>query len=182
MSHRAGPVSNPGPEHLDKDTEMLTRAFDGDPLMEHLFPGNSVESRRALMRLACHMRLELSWPLKGCWDDKRICGATGISIERDPPWPNQLAGHYENLKNQIGPDGTDRLENYSKIVEHHRPHEPNIYIGVIGVEPEKQELGFGRALLETVHQFSYDHPMSTGYTSIMKTPGTSTFMSIWVIE
>lgn len=175
MNRRSGTIISLQSEHIDEASEVLGRAFERDPLMETLFPLDEGESRKALMRFACQVRIELSWPLLGYWNDEKIWGVAGISVERDPPWPDQLSTNYESLKRQIGPDGTERLEINSDIAERHRPHAPNIYLGVIGVDPDKQGFGIGRALLESIHQISDDHPTSTGVYLDTGNPGNVSF-------
>ncbi|MFA9406288.1 MAG: hypothetical protein ACERKX_10805 [Anaerolineales bacterium] len=114
-------IARLGHEHLDEVTLMLTRSFEGDPLMDFLFPGNSTESRHALMRFSCLVRLELAWPLLGFLESGRIFGAAGITPPEDIPWPAELRHHYETLKGIIGTGAIARLERYSELTENRRP-------------------------------------------------------------
>ena len=114
-------IARLGHEHLDEVTLMLTRAFEGDPLMDFLFPGNSTESRHALMRFSCLVRLELAWPLLGFLESGRIFGAAGITPPEDIPWPAELRHHYETIKGIIGTGAIARLERYSELTENRRP-------------------------------------------------------------
>ena len=74
MTKTANQIARLGHEHLDEVTDMLMRAFEGDPLMEYLFPGNSAESRHALMRFSCLVRFELKWPLLRFFESGHIVG------------------------------------------------------------------------------------------------------------
>lgn len=162
MTKTTNQITRLGHEHLDEVTHMLTRALEGDPLMDFLFPGNSAESRHALMRFSCLVRLELAWPLLGYLESGRIFGAAGLTAPEDIPWPAELHHHYDALKGIIGAGAIARLERYSELTEKRRPGDPHIFLGVVGVDPGKQGYGIGRALLEAIHLISQDHPTSTG--------------------
>jgi len=49
-----------------------------------------------------------------------------------------------------------------RISERARPAESHFYLPILAVDPEFQESGCGRALLEALHARSERHPHSTG--------------------
>ena len=156
------PIIHINAEHVDEATDLLARAFADDPLMQVLFHESAKEGIPALMRFACQVRLVLGWPLLGYQENTRLLGVVGLSEGMNVDWPEELHLHYKNLKDQIGSDAIDRLEQYSEIVNSHRPETQHIYVAVLGVDPSKQGSGIGRALLEASLVTSQHHPQSRG--------------------
>lgn len=150
---------------LSEAVVALARAFEQDPLMRHLF-GESVtgDDKRVqeFYRFSCVIRLDIGWPLIGVEQAGRLVSVAGLTEPGNVPWPDSLVQAHERLKSCMGPDASARLEEFSRLVEAHRPNQPHIYLGFIGTDPQAQGRGFGRALLDWTHRISEDHPGSVG--------------------
>lgn len=157
---------------------MLTRAFDGDPLMNAFFSGSLIppaEARLELFRYSCLIRLYLGWPLVGLVEERHIRGVACISYPGTPDRPEELHRIYEDLKFRLGDASGAMLEKYGQIVDEHRPEETHHFLAVLGVDPDHHGRGFGRILLEEVHRRAALHPSSTGVALDTENPKNLSF-------
>lgn len=130
--------------------EILARAFFDDPLQRHTFP--DPDMRRALS--PAHFGVALAYG--------RLFGSVhmtpgGVIVSLPPGVTDITAeraeeGGLTRLPEVIGADPADRFLSVLGAAEpmHHR-HAPGLhwYVMVLGVSPEAQGTGLGRALLET---------------------------------
>ena len=144
---------------------MLSRAFDGDPLMRTFFSNSSIPADQARLKLfgfSCLVRFELRWPLLGVVDDGRVCGVACVSYPEFPGWTEKLEHINAKFKQKIGDDAAGKLERYSELVDENRPEDVHHFLAVLGIDPHDQGRGFGRMLLEEVQAQAITHPRSTG--------------------
>jgi ribosomal protein S18 acetylase RimI-like enzyme len=154
-----------GRKDLYEAIDILSRAFEHDPLMRFIFERSTSDfqsSLAELFRFSCEVRIELEWPLLGCNHDSRLVGVACVTVPEHRPWPKSLSKKYEKLVSAIGPEATDRLERYSALTDTHRPEAPHFYLAVFGVHPSFQGMGIGRLILNEVHTLSELHPTSIG--------------------
>lgn len=146
--------------------DVLCHAFADDPLMRYLFAVSTSsyqQSAQEMFRFSCEVRLLLGWSLFGCLDaNGRLVGVAGVTLPEETPWPASLTAVYDELKACIGPRTTERIERYAEQAEGRRPAEPHYMLGVLGVHPDAQGAGYGRALVNAVQELSEAHPTSTG--------------------
>jgi GNAT superfamily N-acetyltransferase len=176
--HRGGGLQNLIRSDIVESAQMLTRAFDGDPLMQALFSGTSIdgdEARFELFRFSCAVRVELEWPLIGLIEGSRICGVACVSLPGKPQWPLTLIEEHDHFKRRLGAGPAGKYEAYSEIVESQRPQKPHHFLAVLGVDPRDQGRGFGRQLIEHVHQLAKEHPTSTGVALDTENPENISF-------
>ncbi len=144
---------------------ILVSAFMDDPLMRYVFadaPHPYEQNLYELFRFSCEVRLLLAWPLLGSFADSALLGVAGITDPDETPWPATLQTVYHNMQRFIGPTAAARFEQYAARADAYRPNKPHYHLGMIGVHPAAQGQGHGRALLDTFHALSENHPRATG--------------------
>lgn len=154
-----------GRDDLEGAAALLARAFRGDPLIAYLTQDVERplgELLPTFFRFPCEVRLRLDWPLLGRFQDGALAGVAGVTLPEDADWPPALEAVYRETQDALGRVGTRRLEAYAARVDAERPSAPNHMLGVLGVDPEAQGRGHGRALLDAVQALAEAHPRSTG--------------------
>ncbi len=144
---------------------VLVSAFMDDPLMRYVFadaPHPYEQNLYELFRFSCEVRLLLDWPLLGSFGETELMGVAGVTDPDQTPWPSALQTVYHEMQTFIGPTAATRFEQYAARADAYRPNEPHYHLGMIGVRPAAQGQGHGRALLDTFHALSENHPGATG--------------------
>jgi len=154
-------------ERVEEAVEILALAFEHDPAIQYFFSGIRQESAfhyqlRELFRLACAARFDAEPPPLGYVVDAKLVGVACVAGLADNCLSNTLIKRYENFKSTIGQEATHRLEAHGQLVTRYRPEQPNYHLIVIGVHPVAQGEGYGRILLDAVHELSETDPRSTG--------------------
>lgn len=129
-------------------TRVLTAAFADDPVMRWTFapaadPGAGL---RAMFEL---MIDEYFWRghLYVVSDTKGVAGAALWSPpDRDVLQDARLEELFARLAPHLGDELVPRLAELGRTHEH-RPAEPHLYLGILGVDPGRQSKGHGAALL-----------------------------------
>ena len=153
---------------IDRDSsgeaaEVLALAFEDDPFIRYLFPGQADISRvRQLFHFICESRLELEWPLIGTASEGKLTGVACVSMPEKKKWPPALTGKYEILQSSIGDISANRMSRFSKLSQKYAPKQSHCYLAVLGIHPEFQERGLGAVLVDAVGKMSESHPESTG--------------------
>jgi GNAT superfamily N-acetyltransferase len=139
---------------LDACAAALSAAFQADPLQAYTFP--DAEERRRLSPL--HFRAPLRYGLR-FGEVHTTAGAPGGAAVWLPPGQTTVtperaaAAGFDALPAQLGADAADRFFGVLGFAEplHVRDMpEPHWYTMVVGVAPEHQGRGLGRALLQPV--------------------------------
>ncbi len=152
-------------EHLTMASQLLSRAFLDDPITLYIFNGSIASDDPRLLdfhRFSCTIRLEMDWPLIGVEKSQKLVAVASLTGPGDFQWPDSLKKALANLRSCIGEDASSRLQTFAQIAEASRPSEPHIYLGFIGTDPREQGKGYGRALLDWIHEYSESHPISHG--------------------
>lgn len=132
---------------LPRATEVLARAFHGDPLMTWALPDDTrrlERLRRMFLLLGRRLwfRHELAYATGGVagaavWLPP---GAWHVSLPRQAALlPGMVSG--------VGARGLSRMLRFANAMESQHPREPHYYLPVIGVDPAWQGRGLGSALL-----------------------------------
>jgi ribosomal protein S18 acetylase RimI-like enzyme len=152
-----------GPSRLEAAVEVLSLAFQDDPLMKYVFSGPSYSRDvREVFRFVCEARLELGWPIIATVGDRGLTGVACLSAPGDKIWPASLAKKYDRLQASIGYESFNRMGRFSRLSREHEPAQPHYYLATIGVHPEFQGRSLGGVMLDAVHELSESHPESTG--------------------
>ncbi len=136
------------PADLPAVTDVLVAAFADDPVQRWLFaPAADPDAgRRALFEIFVHDYFWLGH-LHVVADTGGIAGA-GLWA---PPGRDALQGdRVQDLLVALGPHlGDELMTRLGELARthDHRPVEPHLYLGILGVDPARQSRGHGAALL-----------------------------------
>lgn len=152
-------------KHLVSASQLLSRAFVNDPIIQYVFAGSgSADDPRLheFFRFSSIIRVEMGWPIIGLVESGELMAVAALTDPGKFPWPDSLKQTFANLRSCIGKDASQRLKEYAQRTEESRPSEPHIYLGFIGTDPKVQGKGYGRLLLDWIHSYSESHPISFG--------------------
>ena len=142
----------------------LEAAFAADPLVAYFFrphPQGIATASRQFFTLLLRLRIALGMPALVLKEGERVVGAAmGYDTER-PAWPEPFASEWTRFEAET-PGFTGRLHAYEALAQAHQPPAPHYYLGVLGVHPEAQGSGSGKALLLAFCRRSAGDPLSTG--------------------
>jgi ribosomal protein S18 acetylase RimI-like enzyme len=134
---------------LDAVTRVLTDAFADDPVQQWLFaPAADPDAgRRALFEIFVPDYFWLGH-LHVVVDGGGVAGAAlWAPPDRNPLQGSRVDDLLGALAPHLGDDLVPRLGELGRAHEH-RPAEPHLYLGILGVDPGRQSQGHGQALLE----------------------------------
>ena len=151
--------------HSQEAAEVLTQALLPYPTMRWVCrserPG--FEDRlRAVYRVAIAMQRAERQPTLGVLDGERL---VAVAIVHDPGRKltprSALAGF---LGSVLSPARTtmERGHRYETAIGRERPRDPHHFLSVIGVCPDEQRRGYGRALMDAIHARAARDPRSLG--------------------
>lgn len=149
---------------IDATADALALAFAGDPLIGFLFgPGWEQQPHaRSFFHILLSVRVALGMP---AWcaeqhDGRILGGVMGYDTSR-PAWQAGHTARWQAMLEAV--DGLEqRLAAYEHLADAFQPAQPHYYLGVIGVRPEAQGTGVGKALLEHFCAASRADPASSG--------------------
>jgi GNAT superfamily N-acetyltransferase len=142
-------IQNPGSSDREILAGMLARAFARDPLALHVFPEDHVRHRRLVAVYRLYLRV---FARSGVIVTDRDRSAVALWL---PPgrYPLSLAEHLRLLPRMAMATGLTALPSALHVLGHLEQMHPAgrtfWYLGVLGVEPDKQRTGLGGTLLKT---------------------------------
>ncbi len=145
--------------------EVLALAFHKYPLMRYVLKEAGAaydEHLRALIGFFVESRLTRDWPLLGVKEGGMLAAVAAANSPGKKPRPKELQEVHERMTRLIGPEATERLEEFERVTDGFVPDTPYYYLGMIGVRPGLQRAGLARMLLEHLHAMSEADPVSTG--------------------
>lgn len=152
-------------ERVDEAATVLARAFEDYPLMHYILADSGNDYKRHVwdaMRFTCEARLTLGNSLKGVEENGRLVAVACIDHPEEKIWPDSLEQGFDALIESLSEQAATRFSQFGELVGAHHPQQPHFYLVVLGVQPEAQRQGYGRALLSMVQEMSESHPLSTG--------------------
>lgn len=131
-------------------SEVMSRSFFDDPQMAFLFPDPATRSADLQVMFtviaSAGLRRGHSYVLAG--DDGTIAaGAIWSPPEIQSLSETEVGPIIEAIGGRYGDDGVMRIAAMSDAMEVHHPHDPHLYLFVVGVDPTRQGHGLGEALL-----------------------------------
>ncbi len=150
---------------LDEAADVLARAFATDRVIAHIVPPSTPDRYNVLKMLfkaGCMSRLSQGHALLGAeWNNKIVAVANLLPTYRPALTPS-MTRMWTQVADALGPEGYKRMEDYVALREKHKPPRLHHYLISIGVDPEYQSMGFGKALVESTVQAVVDDPTSAG--------------------
>jgi ribosomal protein S18 acetylase RimI-like enzyme len=146
--------------------DTLVRAFVDDPMIRFLAPGDAAYERVAAAFF-------------GCLFDLRIDGGGEIRVTDDassaslwnPPGGNRHGSEHvesvwsEQVVPQLDAGEREHMDEFDTALSSIHPEEPHWYLGVVGVDPERQGEGLGSAVIRAI----LDDPMAVGAPAYLVT-------------
>ena len=156
---------------LAEAAEVAVRAFEYDPFFRHCFGGSDERYLRQL-RTAFHMlygaSLQRGGSLFAAHSEGALLGVVALEGPGRPLSWGELMRSPQLFRQLVmlalvgGPGALARLDGWDRAVRTLRPPEPHFYVLGLGVLPEFQGKGYGRALMERLHQEADAHPYAIG--------------------
>lgn len=158
-------VSALTPAQLAPATGVLARAFERYPLLRYAFAEQLPrydELVAIMFRLTLSRRLSYEGLVLGVAHGAGLAGVAAVTLPDHGAMPEADRLEAEGFDEAMGAAARERFAAYGAIVERHQPAGPHLYLGVLGVEPLRHGLGYGRALLDAVHALAEEHPTAEG--------------------
>lgn len=144
---------------------LLSRAFEGYPMIEYLFAGQPPERRERFTEMFAALigsRFIRRWPVLGVWSGTSLAGVAVITSPDDTPGEEQADLLLEGAGRRIGEQASTRFWTYAEACDAGLPAWPHHYLGILGVDPRFRGRQYGRALLQATQSLSRKHPVSQG--------------------
>jgi GNAT superfamily N-acetyltransferase len=167
-----------GRDHRREAAEILTRALAPYPTMRWVCGSERrgfEERLRCVYRVALAMQRREGQPSLGVLDDGRL---VAVAIVHDPGRRmtpgSALTGLFGSL---LSPARSTmaRGQRYEAAIARERPREPHHFLVVIGVDPERQGRGYGRTLMDAIHERADRDPRSAGVCLDTCDPGNRSY-------
>ena len=165
MSQNSGRIIDISPAELESATTVLARAFHEDPLLSYVMREHNGEDDawvRKFFSFTCQIRLTLGWPLFGLADRGELQAVMALTRPGVDEWAPSLVESYQELQQIMGPEAVVQFAPYGEWVEAQRPKDPHYYLGIIGTSTGAQGKGYGRMLLDRLHELSEGDSLSRG--------------------
>jgi GNAT superfamily N-acetyltransferase len=125
---------------------MLTEAFLELPTAKWLVA--DVDERRKAVLGQFAILTEHALTHGGIATAGDLDGAVVWFDHTTPPAP--IPGYDERLRAACG-EHTERFAHLDKLMEHHHPSEPHVYVALVGVREDRRGRGLATAMLNEVH-------------------------------
>ncbi len=152
-------------ELRNEAVELISLAFENYPVPRYYFSDsedNYLQQLRNLFGICYDWRQALGWTIKGVVNEERLVAVACISEPEAEEDQNSIADAHQVMLASLGEDAVSRIEKYEQVKTQHLPKQPHFYLNVLGVHPNAQGKGYGRVLLDWLHQRSQLHPTSSG--------------------
>jgi GNAT superfamily N-acetyltransferase len=141
--------------------QAMAHAFVDDPTTT-FFYGGTRETRLPLLErmfgIGLGVRADMEQPTPIAVDGDHVVGAALIALPEEPKWTEERAQRWDAFEASLDPAIVERFALYNELKKAHRPEAPHAYVLAIGVHPEHQGKGLGRALLEETARLARDQP------------------------
>jgi ribosomal protein S18 acetylase RimI-like enzyme len=154
-----------GRRQAGQAAELLTQALRPYPTMRWICRSerSGFERRlRAIYRVSIAMQRIEGQPTLGGFDGQRLVAA---AILYDPGRELTLRSGLVGLLGSLFSSARSTMRRghrYETEIDRHRPREPHHFLSVIGVRPDLQRRGYGRALMEAIRARADRDPHSGG--------------------
>jgi ribosomal protein S18 acetylase RimI-like enzyme len=158
------------PEQYDEAAVILGRAFVNDPPTKAILPDITDPEVRArhiadLFRVALRIQRSNGQPVFGVLERGRVIAAAIVEGAGFTSGSSMLItglGGLPRMVRAVGWGGTMRGINLMSVLADNHPHEPHIYLNVLGVDPRSQRGHCGTALLAHLRELAAARTEITG--------------------
>ncbi len=151
--------------HAEQAVVVLADSFARYPVMQHIIgsAGEDYDSRlRKLMRFFVAARYCRDEPVLAVSEHEQAVAVALLTSPFQPEAPSSLAKHRESLWQELGQAARSRYESLGEFWQKFTIPEPHYHLNMIGVMKSHAGSGYGRLLLDAVHERSAGDPASTG--------------------
>jgi len=137
---------------IDELAQVLGRAFDDDPVMNHVITARPVAPRAALL-LGTIAKVHLDDGAVYVAEDPSTGAILGGAIWAPPDrWKTPLLAYVKHLPSVLRAVGLRGIPKISVLdaIEREHPTAPHYYLAVIGTDPAQQGRGVGGALVAPI--------------------------------
>lgn len=151
-------------ESLDQYGRVIARAFLDYPVMTRVFrdtPGSREDWICDLATRSARARHASGGRTPVVRVDGRVVAGANVAV---PIAPGLEVDHvwFEEFLQEAGPTAHDFFTRFIKVVESIELPQPNVYLVMIGVDPEFQGQGVGKMLIEKVMEMAREVPDCKG--------------------
>lgn len=142
---------------------VLCAAFRHYPVMRYVLgPASASDGLQRLVGLFVSARRFRDETFVGVRSGERLLAAGMVSASPERPVPGALRDLQRSTWAYLGDDARVRYERFVLAASPLVPETPHLHLNMIGVHPDAQGRGLGRAILDHVHRLSLDDPTSAG--------------------
>jgi GNAT superfamily N-acetyltransferase len=157
-----------GSGQADDAISVLCDSFRRYPVMRYVLGDSSRDydgRLRTLIGLFVAARVLREEPLLGVRNQTgTLAGVAVVTLPGDRPSPEELSLRREAVWRDLGRAERERYERFSSSGGEYEVETPHHHLNMIGVRGSQAGQGFGRVLLEAVHDLAAQHPGSSGVT------------------
>ncbi len=154
-------------EQVPAAVAVLRDAFYGYPVMRHVIGTNSPDYAHHLSTLVQFFviaRMPRSEPVLGAISGSDLAAVALVSDPGGPPSPPEMTTLREAVWELLGADARMRYEELGAVWGTLAVEAPRIHLNMIGVRPSLRGGGYGRRLLDEVHDLARRTTGCTGVT------------------
>ncbi|MBT8401301.1 MAG: GNAT family N-acetyltransferase [Rhodothermia bacterium] len=166
MDSAAQPVRRLDHYEVPQVVDVLFESFYDYPVMRYVVGHDSVAydaHLRALINFFVMARVLRSDPLLGI-GESHLTAAAIVSNPTRSANPRELEEQRERLWNALGASARTRYESFGKACAPFQMDTPHLHVSMIGVRSATQGRGYGRRLMDAIHELSADESESVGVT------------------
>ena len=138
-------------DEVDLAAAVMAHAFADETTTRYFYRGTT-EVRRpqlhTMFEIGLTGRVGLGQPAMGAFVNGELAGACILDLPNSEKWPEELIKRWDEFEAGLPAGTSERFEAYGTLKKLHRPTTAHAYLVAIGVGPEHQGQGVGRALLD----------------------------------
>lgn len=161
------------PEDAELAVDVLCAAFAEYPVMRFVIDPEIRDysrSLRSLIRLFVSVRTLRNGPILAVHDGVSVVAAATLTIPGEPPPPPELEALRDSVWHVLGKRSLMRYEKFSDACQAFTIEAPHVHLNMVGVRPSHQGKGLAGLLIDEVHRYSSENPMSTGVSLTTEDP------------
>lgn len=137
----------------------LAAAFADYALMDAFFGEARVFGVGPMMDMVSRARVLSQRPLPLARVGGEVVGAVLLDLPDDPPWPESLDAEWDAFLTTMPDDLTQKFSAYGEMKKQYRTSDRHVFVTGIGVRPDMQGRGIGKALMSEVRRIAGDLPI-----------------------
>ncbi len=152
-------------ERAEEAVGVLADAFSQYPVMQYVLGsanGSYDAHLHKMMRFFVAARFSRGEPVLAVSDAAGLAAVAVFSTPGQTAAPSSLVKHREALWRELGAAARARYDAMTGVWKQFSVPEPHYHLSMIGVKKSRSGHGFGRMLLDSVHDSSREDPRSNG--------------------